>query len=100
MISQDFLADPIIMAGVTLFIIAAAVMAVLTVMIRVLALPDAPKLPDLEAISADRRRIAYEIRRELARFLTPQGIRAYNRTRLAVWLAAGGWILAVVGIVI
>ena len=100
MISQDFLADPIIMAGVTLFIIAAAVMAVLTVMIRVLALPDAPKFPYLEAISSDRRRIAYEIRRDPARFLTPQGIRAYNRMRLAVWFAAGGWILAVVGIVI
>ena len=98
--SQGFLANPIITAGVTLFIIAAAVMAVLTVMVRVLALPNAPKLPYLEAISADRRRIAYEIRRDPARFLTPQGIRAYNRMRLAVWLAAGGWILAVVGIVI
>ena len=100
MIRQDFLADPIIIAGVNLFIISAAVMAVLTLMVRVLALPDAPKLPYLEAISPDRRRIAYEIRRDPARFLTPQGIRAYNRMRLAVWLATGGWILAVVGIVI
>ena len=35
-ISQDLLADPLIIAGVTLFIVAAAVMAVLTVMVRAL----------------------------------------------------------------
>ena len=98
MISQDLLADHTIIAGAALFIIAAAVMAVLTVMVRVLALPDAPKFSYLEAISSDRRRIAYEIRRGPARFLIPQGIRAYNRMRLAVWFTAGGWILAVVGI--
>ena len=92
--SQDFLVDPIVIAGVILFIIAAAVMAVLTVMVRALALPDAPKLPYLDAISSDRRRIAYEIRQDPARFLTPQGIQAYTRMRQAVWLAAGGWILA------
>ncbi len=100
MTSQDLLADPLIIAGVTLFIVAAAVMAVLTVMVRALALPDAPKLPYLDAISSDRRRIAYEIRQDPARFLTPQGIQAYTRMRQAVWLAAGGWILAFIGVVI
>jgi len=35
--SQDLLADPLIIAGVILFIVAVAVIAVLTVMVRTLA---------------------------------------------------------------
>ena len=92
--------DPLVMAGVGLFFVAAVVMAVLTAMVRAAALPDVPKLPYLDAVSADRRRVAHEIRRDPARFLTPQGVKVYAGLRGSVWLAAAGWILVAVGIII
>ena len=100
MSTQDILADPLIIAGVTLFIVAAAVMAVLMVIVRASALPSVPKLPFPDAISSDRRRIAHEIRRDPARFLTPRGTWAHIRMRQAVWWAAGSWIMAFIGVVI
>ena len=45
MSTQDILADPLIIAGVALFIVAAAVMAVLMVIVRASALPSVPKSP-------------------------------------------------------
>lgn len=100
MSTHDILADPLIIAGVTLFIVAAAVMAVLMVIVRASALLSVPKLPFLDAISSDRRRIAHEIRQDPARFLTPRGTWAYVRMSQAVWWAAGSWIMAFIGVVI
>ena len=100
MSTQDILADPLIIAGVALFIVAAAVMAVLMVVVRASALPSVPKLPFLDAISSDRRRIAHEIWQDPARFLTPRGAWAYIRMRQAVWWAAGSWVIAFIGVVI
>ena len=100
MSTQDILADPLIIAGVTLFIVAAAVMAVLMVIVRGSALLSVPKLPFLDAISSDRRKIAHEIRQDPDHFLTPRGTWAYIRMRQAVWWAAGSWIMAFIGVVI
>ena len=84
MISQDLLATHMIITGLTLFIVAAIVMIVLTVMVRALASCDAPKLSYLDIILRDRLQIAHEIRRDSARFLTLQDIRAYTRMRQVV----------------
>ena len=100
MSTQDILADPLIIAGVTLFIVAAAVMAVLMVIVRGSALLSVPKLPFLDAISSDRRRIAHEIRQDPVRFLTPKGTWVCIQMRQAVWWAAGSWIMAFIGVVI